>query len=223
MIVDAFGARLPVRRGQLRFGRSPECELVIPTKDRTVPRILGCFHYLDGEPAVTNLHHSVSFDVTIGRRQVPANPGGSMRLRNKTASVGVRTTTTVMTMRVTLDDADLAAVGRALEQLAGAPTLPPAGALLLLRESQLRDLAAVYEPTLRAGNSSVIRVAEWEDAATRIDDHADNIKARVLRTIAGAARDAGCPPFSGAETRQVLGRWLIDNRVITDEILRLLD
>jgi hypothetical protein len=220
--VDGAGGTWAVGR-PLRFGRSRACELALPTEDRSVPNLLGCVHYLEGEPAVTNLHRRASFELRAGRVTQLVAPNVSVRLRQRTSTVTVRTADGPVRLAVVLDDADLRPARPAALGALGSPTLVPVLGHVELKEGHLRDLAALYEPTLRSGDHRVIRTASWAAAARRVGDTPDNLKGRVLRTIAERARQAGCPPVVGSDSRQVLGRWLLDNRVLTVDAVALLD
>ncbi len=207
----------------LRFGRSRACELALPTDDRVVPNLLGCVHYLEGQPAVTNLHRSAGFELRAGRVAQTVGPNVSVRLRQRAAMVTVRTSTRSIRLVVELDDADVRLTQGSVLSPAGSPTLLPVCGPVELKAGHLRDLAALYEPTLRSGDHRVIRTASWAAAARRVGDTPENLKGRVLRTIAERARRAGCPPLVGADSRQVLGRWLFDTHVLTVDAVALLD
>lgn len=223
MHVELCGTSHAVNGRPLRFGRSLDCELTLPIADRGVPTLLGCVHYLAGEPAITNLHQSASFTVVSGRKSRDVAPDTSLRLRHRLSHVLVNSASGTVGFDVVLDDRDTV-LPVPYGRLAGARTMPITSTPLpTFKRSHLRDLTALFEPTLRSRDFSVIRASEWEVAAARIGDTAVNLKGRVLRTIAGIAQQGGCPPISGPDGRQLLGRWLIDRGVLTPDSLKLLD
>jgi hypothetical protein len=221
MRVELAGARWAVGH-PLRFGRSRACEIALPTEDRVVPNLLGCVHYLEGEPAVTNLHRRACFELRVGRAAQTVAPNTSVRLRHRAATLSVPTSGRPLRLSVVLDDEDLRWRRRAALAAIGPSTLTGRIGAFELKDGHRRDLAALYEPTLRSGDHRVIRTASWAAAARRIGDTPENLKARVLRTIAARACQAGCPPIVGADSRQVLGRWLLDNELLTAESVELL-
>ena len=220
MRVELDGLVLLYNGRPLRFGRSIDCELTLVTSDRAVPTLLGCVHYLDGEPSVTNLHRSVPFTVTASGRSRTVEADMSARLRHRRSQITVATTAGPVGFCVVLSEHD-SRPPRAPRRLPG-PSTWTQPATLMLRPDQLRDLAAVFEPTLRSGDFTLIRTNGWDRAGQLVGDSATNIKGRVLRTIAQSAQGAGCPKIEGLDGRQQLGRWLIDQGILTSETLDLL-